>query len=70
MFINRKMWELIQDDIRDLQHDVYYLELIHNKKEYEEIMLDDYETRHSQAMHRHPSSSKKTTTKKVEKNGK
>jgi len=70
VFINRKMWELTQDDIRDLQHAVYFLELTHNKEEYEEIMLDDYETRHSKAMHRHPASSKKTTTKKVEKNGK
>lgn len=70
MFIRKKMLELIEDNIRNLQHTVYFLTLEHDRGMYENIMESDYEARHDKATHRHPASTKKTTTKKVEKNGK
>jgi hypothetical protein len=64
------MWELLEDDLRNLQHAVYFLTLEHDKEMYEEIMESNYEARHDKATHKHSTSQKKTKTKKVEKNGK
>ena len=41
MFIRKKMWENIEDEVRDLQYAVYFLELVHDKKFYNEIMDSD-----------------------------
>ena len=65
MFISKKRWNLIVTDIFRLQEDVFLLELTlsHHKQ------LHDADNK-EKARQRHPSSLKKTTTKKVEKNGK
>ena len=65
MFISKKKWNSIVTDIFRLQEDVFLLELSfsHHKQ------LHNVDNK-AEAMKRHPASSKKTTTKKVEKNGK
>ena len=65
MFISKKQWNLILSDIHALQDDVFLLQL--TLKRYKKLLdvQDQVE-----AKKRHPASTKKTTTKKVEKNGK
>jgi hypothetical protein len=65
VFVSKKRWDLIVTDIFGLQEDVFLLELAlsHHKK------LHDVDNK-AEAMKRHPASPKKTTTKKVDKNGK
>ena len=62
MFVSKKEWNLINEDIRELQDELFTVQ--YNLKR-----LVDADNK-AKAMERHPSSSKKTTTKKVEKNGK
>ncbi len=62
MFISRKKWKSINLDIRELQDELFIVKL--NLKK----LVDVYNK--EKAKERHPASSKKTTTKKVEKNGK
>lgn len=62
MFVSKKEWNLINEDIRELQDELFAVQ--YNLKR----LVDADEK--AKAKERHPSSSKKTTTKKVEKNGK
>ena len=62
MFVSKKEWNLINEDIRELQDELFIVQL--NLKR-----LVDANNK-AQAKERHPASPKKTTTQKVEKNGK
>jgi hypothetical protein len=62
VFVSKKRWDLIVTDIYELQDDMFILEL------YIKRLID--KDNKENAKERHPSSPKKTTTKKVEKNGK
>ena len=62
MFISKKRWNLIVSDIFELQDDMFILQLSLKKL----LSVNNK----AMAKERHPSSPKKTTTKKVEKNGK
>jgi hypothetical protein len=69
MFIRRKMWERIEDDIRDLQHAIYFLELVHDKEFYNEIMDPDVVAAFEDP-HTHILSIRKTIKKEKVNNGK
>lgn len=64
MFISKKKWNLIEEDIFELQDNVFALE--YNLNKYKEVIMADEKAK---AKNRHPSSLK-NTTKKVDKNGK
>lgn len=67
MFISKKRWNVILSDIYGLQEDVFLLQVMHNR--YKKL-LNELIDEKSKAKERHPASINKTTTKKVEKNGK
>jgi hypothetical protein len=62
VFVSKKEWNLINEDIRELQDELFTVQ--YNLKK-----LVDADNK-AKAMERHPSLPKKKTTKKVEKNGK
>jgi len=62
VFVSKKKWNMMVSDIFELQDDMFILQLGLKR-------LLDVDNK-AKAMERHPASPKKTTTKKVEKNGK
>lgn len=72
MFISKKRWNVILSDIYGLQEDVFLLQVMHNryKKLLNELIDEKSKAKERHPASKHPASINKTTTKKVEKNGK
>ena len=65
MFVRKSKFDFIQNELDEALTELAVMELLIHKWRSEVT-----ETRKAKAKERHPSSPKKTTTKKVEKNGK